>query len=217
MGFPDSEKSWPVPLMLYMPAIDLFYENLKFNFFSFFFLQNPGAISRATEPKGLVCTHFNRNFLDPFWECSMSIWSQLHLWRFCISRQVVYQYKEKWLKRYLQTNRYTNYMQVVFMRLMSNIEYFILPKGTKSTGSSKLGLILYTEFMFGNKNLNFKNFWKKWKILACPGPLTPLGNGLKITLFHIFVAIFGFIMNKMYYNYYIQATCWSYGYWKSLL
>ena len=33
-------------------------------------------------------------------------------------------------------------MQVVLVRLMSKIKYLIMPKGTKFTGSGKLGLIL---------------------------------------------------------------------------
>ena len=32
-------------------------------------------------------------------------------------------------------------MQVMLMRLMSKIEYLIMPKGTKFTGSGKLGLV----------------------------------------------------------------------------
>ena len=34
-------------------------------------------------------------------------------------------------------------MQVMLMRLMSKGEYLIVPKGTKFTGSGKLGLIVY--------------------------------------------------------------------------
>ena len=34
----------------------------------------------------------------------------------------------------------TNYMQVRLMRLMSKVKYLIVPKGTKFTGSGKLGL-----------------------------------------------------------------------------
>ena len=34
-------------------------------------------------------------------------------------------------------------MQVMLMRLMSKGEYFIVPKGTKFTGSGKLGLKIY--------------------------------------------------------------------------
>ena len=34
-------------------------------------------------------------------------------------------------------------MQVMLMRLMSKGEYVIVPKGTKFTGSGKLGLKLY--------------------------------------------------------------------------
>ena len=48
-------------------------------------------------------------------------------------------------KLYLETNRkynYTNYMQVILMRLMSKIENHIMPKGTKFTGLGKLGLRL---------------------------------------------------------------------------
>ena len=43
------------------------------------------------------------------------------------------------LKLYLETNRKTNtnYMQVRLMRLVSKSEYFIVPKGTKFTGSGK--------------------------------------------------------------------------------
>ena len=33
-------------------------------------------------------------------------------------------------------------MQVMLMRLMSKGEYLIVPKGTKFTGSGKLGLII---------------------------------------------------------------------------
>ena len=45
-------------------------------------------------------------------------------------------------KLYLKTNRNTtiNYMQVMLMKLMSKIEYFIVPKGTKFMRSDKLGL-----------------------------------------------------------------------------
>ena len=39
-----------------------------------------------------------------------------------------------------QKDNYTNYMQVMLMRLISKIEYLIVPKGTKFTGSGKLGL-----------------------------------------------------------------------------
>ena len=39
-----------------------------------------------------------------------------------------------------QKYKYTNYMQVMLMRLMSKGEYLIVPKGTKFTGSGKLGL-----------------------------------------------------------------------------
>ena len=35
----------------------------------------------------------------------------------------------------------TNNMQVMLMRLMSKGEYLIVPKGTKFTGSGKLGLM----------------------------------------------------------------------------
>ena len=53
---------------------------------------------------------------------------------------IVYSKKKKKKKKY----RYTNYMQVMFMRLMSKSEYLIVPTGTKLTGSSKLGLSNYT-------------------------------------------------------------------------
>ena len=36
-------------------------------------------------------------------------------------------------------------MQVMLMRLMSKGEYLIVPKGTKFTGSGKLGLTINTE------------------------------------------------------------------------
>ena len=39
-----------------------------------------------------------------------------------------------------QKYKYTNFMQVMLMRLMSKGEYVIVPKGTKFTGSGKLGL-----------------------------------------------------------------------------
>ena len=39
-----------------------------------------------------------------------------------------------------QKYKYTNNMQVMLMRLMSKGEYLIVPKGTKFTGSGKLGL-----------------------------------------------------------------------------
>ena len=39
-----------------------------------------------------------------------------------------------------QKYRYTNYMQVILIRLMSKSEYLINPKGTKLMGSGKLGL-----------------------------------------------------------------------------
>ena len=37
-------------------------------------------------------------------------------------------------------------MQVMLMRLMSKGEYVIVPKGTKFTGSGKLGLTLHIAF-----------------------------------------------------------------------
>ena len=45
-------------------------------------------------------------------------------------------------KLYLETTgrpKYTNYIQVRFMRPMSKMEYLIVPKGFKVTGSGKLG------------------------------------------------------------------------------
>ena len=40
-------------------------------------------------------------------------------------------------------------MQVILMRLMSKIEYLIVPKGTKFTGLGKLGLrIILTNLFF---------------------------------------------------------------------
>ena len=39
-----------------------------------------------------------------------------------------------------QNYNFTNYVQVGIARLMSKIEYLIVPKGTKFTGSSNLGL-----------------------------------------------------------------------------
>ena len=39
-----------------------------------------------------------------------------------------------------QKYKYTNFMQVMLMRLMSKGEYVIVPKGTKFTGAGKLGL-----------------------------------------------------------------------------
>ena len=44
------------------------------------------------------------------------------------------------LFRNKQKYNYTNYMQVRLMRLTSNMEYLIVPKGTKFMGSGKLGL-----------------------------------------------------------------------------
>ena len=44
------------------------------------------------------------------------------------------------LSRNKQKYKYTNNMQVMLMRLMSKGEYLIVPKGTKLTGSGKLGL-----------------------------------------------------------------------------
>ena len=41
-------------------------------------------------------------------------------------------------------------MQVMLMRLMSKGEYVIIPKGTKSTGSSKLGLRYVKRTKFSN-------------------------------------------------------------------
>ena len=58
---------------------------------------------------------------------------------YIIARRNVLVYSGK-KKKY----RYTNYMQVMFMRLMSKSEYLIVPTGTKLTGSSKLGLSNYT-------------------------------------------------------------------------
>ena len=40
----------------------------------------------------------------------------------------------------VQIHNNTNNMQVMLMRLMSKGEYLIVPKGTKFTGSGKLGL-----------------------------------------------------------------------------
>ena len=47
----------------------------------------------------------------------------------------------KALLRNKQKYKYTNFMQVMLVRLMSKGEYLIVPKGTKFTGSGKLGLI----------------------------------------------------------------------------
>ena len=44
-------------------------------------------------------------------------------------------------------------MQVMLMRLMSKIEYLIAPKGTKFTGSGKLGLRLEAHVKFANFKL----------------------------------------------------------------
>ena len=44
------------------------------------------------------------------------------------------------LLRNKQKYKCTNNMQVMLMRLMSKGEYLIVPKGTKFTGSGKLGL-----------------------------------------------------------------------------
>ena len=76
----------------------------------------------------------------------------------CVSRQIILQViakslqsKEhcKALSRNKQKYKYTNYIQVMLMRLMSNIEYLIVPKGMKFTGSGKLRLILnYQLIMF---------------------------------------------------------------------
>ena len=49
---------------------------------------------------------------------------------------------------YSETIRNTdkqNYMQVILMRLMSESEYLIFPKGKKFTGSGKLGLTCFTK------------------------------------------------------------------------
>ena len=61
-----------------------------------------------------------------------------------VSRQVIYHCKEECLSfklRNKQKYKYTNFMQVMLMRLMSKGEYVIVPKGTKFRGAGKLGLI----------------------------------------------------------------------------
>ena len=47
------------------------------------------------------------------------------------------------LLRNKQKYKYTNNMQVMLMRLMSKGQYLIVPKGTKFTGSGKLGLNVF--------------------------------------------------------------------------
>ena len=44
------------------------------------------------------------------------------------------------LFRSKQKYKYTNFMQVMLVRLMSKGEYLFVPKGTKFTGAGKLGL-----------------------------------------------------------------------------
>ena len=49
-------------------------------------------------------------------------------------------------------------MQVMLMRLMSNGEYLIVPKGTKFTGSGKLGLKAYFLMLNRGRSQNCENF-----------------------------------------------------------
>ena len=57
-------------------------------------------------------------------------------------------------------------MQVMLMRLMSKGEYLIVPKGTKFTGSGKLGLIIRDD-LYMNLHWNC-TLWMRG--FACPPP-----------------------------------------------
>ena len=59
------------------------------------------------------------------------------------------------LFRNKQKYNYTNYMQVKLMRLMSKIEYLIMPKVTKFMELGKLGLT--------NETITSKQVLLKWK------------------------------------------------------
>ena len=60
-----------------------------------------------------------------------------------------------------QKYKYTNFMQVMLMRLMSKGEYLIVPKGTKFMGSGKLGLIFKHTFYSEGSHPFIKNTTEK--------------------------------------------------------
>ena len=56
------------------------------------------------------------------------------------SRQVIYHWKEEYLS-FIQKRTLANLMRIMLMPINeAKIEYHIVPKGTKYTGSGKLGL-----------------------------------------------------------------------------
>ena len=84
--------------------------------------------------------HFNPNLPSPFWGCSCQSGVN-HIYEGkndYVSRQVIYHCKEECLsfikKQTEILYKYTNFMQVMLMRLMSKGEYVIVPKGTKFRG-----------------------------------------------------------------------------------
>ena len=75
------------------------------------------------------------NLPDPFLGCLVSIWSQLHLWRLkqLCSKASYISLQRGMSKIFLETNRNTttNCIWIVLMRLIPEVEYLIVPKGTQ--------------------------------------------------------------------------------------